>query len=341
MGTRLGLGSALLGALLGACASSPPGSTLEVSTDCQVRAMPGGGAGASPAPGGFSIGVGGFSGGSSAPKGGCDGPCPDSGPRSGVGGGISFDLGQLLRSARKPDPALGLLSAGPSFPAEFSMSCLPVRGLVQGGWPMVVDYALGGAGKVSVEIHLEEGGAPFVQRLDGGPGRHLSRFDLPASLGARPRPALVLVRADEDRGGPPAPAQVQLYGLGAGPRAVGSVAIDQVDFSPQNLRRSARETASYTFFARSDFNRLAVGVLRVHGGEGVIKVSLAREYPFDGGVSRGTWFGRGERRSWDGSDARNQPSLGAHILQVRAWASAAEAGDWVTAWSGRGVQVSE
>lgn len=334
MPSPLRLAVPLLAVLASACATAPGGPALEVGADCQVRQAPGATAGGGPPPGGFTLGVGGFSGGSSTPKYGCDGPCPES-HSSGVGLGIGLDLGQLLRSANRPDPAAPLRTGGPAFPAEFSMSCLPVQGLVKGGWPMVADYSLERPASVSIEIHLEAGGAIHVQRLDGSPGRHLTRFDLPASLGTAPRAALVLVRGGEDAG------RLQLYGLGAGPRAVGSVAIDQVDFSPSSLRRGAREKASYSFYARSDFNRLAATVLKVQAGEGAVRLSRVREFDHPGGVSRGTRFGQGGGQTWDGSDERNQTSAGVHLLQVRAWASAAEDGDWVTAWSGRGVQVSE
>lgn len=335
MPSRPCLALLFLAALSGGCATVPEGPALEVGADCQVRAASGGPAAGGPPPGGFTLGFGGFSGGSSSPKYGCDGPCPDSGHSSGVGIGVGLDLGQLLRSANRPDPAAPLLAKGPGFPTEFSMSCLPMHGLVKGGWPMVVDYTLARPGGVSIEIHLEGGGAAHVQHLDGSPGRHLLRFDLPASLGTAPRAALVLVKGGEEAG------RLQLFGLGAGPRAVGSVAIDQVEFTPSVLRRSARETARYSFFARSDFNRLAASVLKVQAGEGAIKVSRVREFDHPGGVSRGTRFGPGAAQPWDGSDERNQASPGLHLLQVRAWASAAEDGDWVTAWSGRGVQVSD
>jgi hypothetical protein len=333
MGTPLGPAAALLSAaLLAACATAPAGPSLEVSADCQVRPASGSTAGSGPSPGGFSVGLGGSR---SAPSpGNCDGPCPDSG-HSGVGVGIGLDLGQLLRAARRPDAAAPLRAEGPGLPAEYRMGCLPVRGLVKGGWPMVADYTLARAATLSIEIHPESGGAPHVQRLDGSPGRHLVRFDLPASLGDAAAPALVLVRGDE------AAAGLRLFGLGAGPRAVGSVAIDQVDFGPATLRRSARETARYSFFARSDFNRLAAAVLRVQAGEGAVRLNRVREFAHAGGVSRGTWFGRGAPQTWDGTDERSQASLGTHLLQLRAWASAAENGDWVTAWSEGGVQVAE
>lgn len=335
MGTRFGPAvAALATVLLAACATAPPGPALEVSADCQVRSATASAPGASPSGGGFGIGLGGFRS-AGQPSGNCEGPCPNSGS-SGVGVGVGIDLTQLLRSARRPDAAAPLRAEGPGLPAEYSMGCLPVRGLVRGGWPMVADYSLARAATVRIEIHPESGAPAHVQRLDGSPGRHLVRFDLPAGLGEAAAPALVLVRGEDE-----ASAGLRLFGLGAGPRAVGSVAIDQVDFGPPTLRRSARETARYTFFARSDFNRLAAAVLRVQAGEGAVRLAKVREFAHAGGVARGTWFGRGAPQSWDGTDERSQPSLGTHLLQVRAWASAAEDGDWVTAWSGGGVEVAQ
>jgi hypothetical protein len=343
------LAATLAAALQVACATALPGPALEVTADCQVRPLSSGGGGAS------------FRGGSTAYGGGApelgplastveappptdsDGPTPssDGKRRSSDGGGAGAAIAGAVAAAvgvaafaHYTDPAQMLRREGPMLPAKFSMSCLPVRGFVRGGWPLVVDYLSDGAGQPSLEIHLGTGGPAYVQALEGGRGRHLQHLALPPELGEEPRPALVLVKARGTGG----PGRMQLLGLGAGPRAVGSVAIDQVDFGPPVLRRSARQSASYGFHSRSDFNHLAVAMLRIASTGSEIRVSLAREYRFDGGVSRDSRFGP---HAWDGSDARNQTSPGAHLVQVRAWEAAGEAADWVTAWSIRSVQVSD
>lgn len=83
-----------------------------------------------------------------------------------------------------------------------------------------------------------------------------------------------------------------------------------------------KETARFSFYSRSDFNRAAAEVLRVINRDGDLQVRLARSIPFDGGVAAGTWVGRDKPLIWDGTDADRQPSLGQHLMQVRAWLSA-------------------
>lgn len=362
MATRFG--SALLAALLAGCATTVPGPALEVTADCQVR--PGAGSGGAPA-GGFSLGFGGGPGQPNGPVAATsdgvlaqglpsttsDGPPSStstgsdggrhksSGPSAGaVAAGIAVLFGGAIL-ANQASAGQVLRNDGPVLPAEFSMNCVPVRGFVQGGWPMVLDYVADGSANPSLEIHLGEGGPAYVRALDGGRGRHYLRFELPANLADGPKPALVLVRAGGAADTAGGPGRMQIFGLGAGPRAVGSVAIEQVDFSPPTVRLSARQKAAYSFLSRSDFNHVAVEVMRIAAVRGEIKVSLARGFRFDGGVGRGEWFGRAEPRTWDGSNAQNQPSLGPHLVQVRAWMAAGDEADWVTAWSARSVQVTE
>lgn len=342
-----GMVFAIAACLLGGCAAQHS-VVMNVTDDCRVLRQPRSGSADSPGMGvgvGMGAGVGSSSAGGSgvSPNSDCGRACSERGGHSSssVGVGVGIDLGKVFDALRQPDLARQLLELGPGLAPQFSMNCLPVRGFVKGGWPMVVDYVSNGAGDPVVELHLEDRDQPLVFPLDKANGRHFARFELPGSLGGSPRPALVLVRANGDRGGTAARGSIQLFGLGAGPRAVGSVAIEQVDFLPPTLRRSAQQKASYSFHAKSDFNRVAVEVLQVRYVDNQIRVGLARAFRFEGGVSRDTWFGRGEARTWDGTDARNQASLGSHLLQVRAWATAREDGDWVTAWSAAAVEVLE
>ena len=87
------------------------------------------------------------------------------------------------------------------------------------------------------------------------------------------RPAVLLLRSVRAGGGY-APGNVQLHGLGAGPRAVGSVAIEAVEFGPPVVQRSARQQASYSFLSKSDFNHVAVSMLRVDNAAGQVRVEL-------------------------------------------------------------------
>lgn len=334
----------ILGAL-GACAcASPTKPALELGEDCRLRSLPWDDQAAPP---GDLVFGGLFGGGPARPRDTEYNARSDSDypgrrgdtPSRGVGFGI--DLGTLLGQR---GPATDLvpewLAEGPGFDARYSNSCMPIRCLVQGGWPMVVDYSPDGQSITTIELHVQGQSKPVVFELVNNPGRRLMMFKLPASIGDSSRPAVMLVRSMRNKPGERGPGHARIHGLGAGPRAVGSVAIQQVDFRPPVIQRSALQQARYSFLSKSDFNHFAVGVLRIDGADGQIKVGLAREFGFAGGISRGTLFGRAPERLWDGTDAGNKASIGNHIIQVRAWMSSRNEADWVTAWSEQTVLVT-
>lgn len=332
---------------LGACAT-PASQPFEMSNDCRLRSLPWDEETTSP--GEFSFG-GIFGGGSRtssssdreySSRSDSDYPSKsDDGPSRGGGSvGFGIDLGRMLNQPHTADLVTDWLAAGPGFDARYSNSCMPIRCLVKGGWPMVVDYSPDGQSITTIELHVQGQAKPIIYELRNNRGRHLMMFELPASLGSSSRAAVMLVRSVRNKAGETGPGQARIYGLGAGPRAVGSVAIQQVDFRPPSIRRSAQQQASYSFLSKSDFNHFSVGVLRIDGVDGQIKVDLAREFSFAGGISRGTVFGRVPERFWDGTDARNEASVGSHIIQVRAWMSSRNEADWVTAWSEQTVLVA-
>ena len=269
-----------------------------------------------------------------------EGRRPREGRRSGGGAGFGFSFGSPLGGPMpQTDVADQLARSGPQFPQRFSMSCAPVQAFMRGGWPVVVDYQPTAGHNVVLEVHTQRSAQPYIVPLDARARRQLVKIDLPRTLGDEPQVALFLVRSirkDGSTGG-----RLQLFGLGAGPKAVGSVAIDQVEFQPGSMRVSQKQKASYSFFSRSDFNRSVVEILRVERGGDEIKVSLARAAPLPVGINRGTWVGKTEPLTWDGTDANNRISSGPHLLQVRAWLNAQDDRDWVAAWSPSTVVVSE
>ena len=160
-------------------------------------------------------------------------------PRGGFGFG--FGLPTALPAA-EPDLAEQLTQSGPQFPQRFSMSCAPVQAFVRGGWPVVIDYQPDSGSEVVLEVHSVGSGEPFILRLSRGPRRQIMTADIPDAFGQTPQVALFLVRARKE--GSNIPGGMQLFGLGAGPKAIGSVAIEQVEFSPDSMRVSQRQKAS-------------------------------------------------------------------------------------------------
>lgn len=320
-----------------------------ITSTCQVERPSDSGHGArsedAPSGSGLSFSIGGFALGGSRPRSPSyeseseNTPREESHSHGNVGVGLSINLGELFRHLGKPEIPQQLFEDGPRFESAFSMACIPVRGFVRGGWPLVIDYQADPGTVASVEIHVE-GRDPVVIPLRRGSEHNLLKLRLPDQLGNELSPALLLVRAVKDQPGAPVLGRINVFGLGAGPRAVGSVAIDQVDFQPGTMSLGKKETARFSFYSRSDFNRAAAEVLRVINRDGELQVRLARSIPFDGGVAAGTWVGRDKPLIWDGTDADRQPSLGQHLMQVRAWLSAQAGGDWVAAWSAWTVEVT-
>jgi hypothetical protein len=113
-----------------------------------------------------------------------------------------------------------------------------------------------------------------VLPLRGGSDHNLLKLQLPAKLGDTLSPALFLVRGVKDQPGAPELGRINVFGLGAGPRAVGSVAIDQVDFTPGTVSLGKKQSARFSFYSRSDFNRVSAEVLRVVNRDGDLQVQL-------------------------------------------------------------------
>lgn len=258
------------------------------------------------------------------------------------GFGLSLDLGTLFGGSPK-DPAKILASKGPIFPLAFSMSSLSVQGFVKGAWPVVLDFEMevGALGLLTV---TSDGLEPFFYRLDGTKvGRQLATLRLPQRFGERPRVGWYFVRVLSQGPGEVSPLYFRVFGLGAGPRAVGSVAIDQLRFQPGSIRPANKERVFYGFHSRSDFNKVSAEFLRVGLFNSQVIASLVDDEEI-GDVRRDENI---TNKFWDGKfgkvnkQFKGKPSLGQHVLQVRGWIGSKDVGDWVIAWSSELVRVVE
>lgn len=261
--------------------------------------------------------------------------------RGGGGIGIDLDLGGLFRPRRsRPDLAKTLAENGPLFPEIRSRDAFWVQGFARGGWPVVLDFKLDRPGLAWVEV-TAEGVAPFYYRLDGTrTDRQLVMLRLPPRFGDKPAPALFVVRTFAEGEGELTPLPLQVLGIGAGPRAVGSVAVDSVFFGPQSIRTRQKEKATYRFHCKSDFNKVAVEIHRIWFENGNFQMKRIKRDTLKGGVRRDSWVGRNNDKTWDGKAGR-RVSQGAHLLQVLAWTNAASDRDWVAALSEDQVSVSD
>jgi hypothetical protein len=233
-------------------------------------------------------------------------------------------------------PEKVLSERGPQFPSEFSMSNLSVVGFVKGDWPMVLDYEVREPGMFLLSISAE-GVAPFFYVLEGTqPARRQQILRIPARFGNQPIAGHFAVQALTNKPGEATPVFLRVFGIGAGERAVGSVAIDQLHFTPPSVRPKDKQTALYGFHSHADFEKVTAEFQLVGLMDGAVVGRLEYQEDVKDLVRRDTEI---QNKPWDPRKAKAAP--GQHLFQVRAWYTLKKGGDWVIAWSPQLVRVEE
>lgn len=234
-----------------------------------------------------------------------------------------------------------LLAEGPMLATTLNMSAFAVRGFVRGNWPLLIDFEQRSPGRAKLQISARDVSEIFEYDLSAAcppPRRCVIQMRLPVEIFGDPlRPAVIAATATDAQGKQTQP-EFNVYALGAGPRAIGSVAIDQVSFGPPVIRVADRQNAVYRFFSHSDFSNTSVEVWKVDYENDGARLFLVDDRLIDGGVRKDHWVGLNERRAWDGTEKGTRVSSGPHKVQVRAWD---RVGDWITAWSNDIVTVEE
>jgi hypothetical protein len=232
------------------------------------------------------------------------------------------------------DPVKLLSDHGPQCPDLYSMSALTVLGFVRGNWPMVLDYELREPGIYLVTVSVE-GLAPFLYLLDGSQTGHRQQiFPLPSRFGAQPRPATCTLRGLSSTPGEARPTFIRVFGWGCGPRSVGSVAIDQVRFTPPSVRPRDKQAALFGFHSHADFEKVTAEFERVGLVDGNIVAKVEDKQTIDDPVRTGTEIAN---KRWEARKA----SVGQHLLKIRAWYSVNKGANWVVAWSPEIVRIEE
>jgi hypothetical protein len=236
---------------------------------------------------------------------------------------------------------------GPQLPGVFNMSSFSVMGFVKGDWPVVFDYQLERDSLLIVVI-APEGQEPIIYRLNGKAGHWQNRLLVPAAVGTNSVVAEYTLRSLDDGLGQLGPAHLHVHGVAAGPKAVGSIGIDQVTFSPAAIRPALGERAHYTFHSISDFKNVEVNFVRLANDHGqIIAARIGKKS--SGSIAKnearnGDWDGKSDG---GGKEAEAFPPelrqwlkspTGQHLVQVRAWYGAKD-GDWATALSDEFVTV--
>ncbi|MDP8982741.1 MAG: hypothetical protein M3O35_19360 [Acidobacteriota bacterium] len=249
------------------------------------------------------------------------------GAAAGAVGAIA--LGTWLHSRSQPDHQLA--RNGPQAPDQFSMSGFEIHAFCMAGWPVVVEYYLEPGGVLQLTIEAE-GVQPIGYRLRATGRREQAIVHIPAYFPRKPVVGRYTIRAIRDGLGPVTPVYSRLFGLGGGERAVGSVAIDQVSFTPEHIRPKQKESARFAFHTHTDFDKVSAEFLKCVTAQSQMVAKLEDRTDMHRIVRDTT-----PSRDWNGKKA----TPGDHTLQVRAWESALDKANWVMAWSADKVIVEE
>jgi hypothetical protein len=230
-----------------------------------------------------------------------------------------------------------LLRDGPQMPMTYPVGTFSVRGFARNGWPIVLDFKPEPDTVTMLDVVFRKKTISLTVDTNGLEGRHLVKLALPQKGPAKKAvPATYVLRSvyrdGSERAGQAAP--VDIYGIGGGPRAVGSVAIEQLSMLPGTV--TAGTQARFAFSAKSPFNRTRAEVLKFVAADNQ-RIQLERVMTTeDDNVSVGPHGG-----VWDGLDQQNRSaSLGLHRFQVRAWFTSDDR-SWVGAIAPNLVRVSQ
>jgi hypothetical protein len=216
-----------------------------------------------------------------------------------------------------------------------------VHGFVQTGWPLVIDFKPQPGTQTIASISVPSHDPVFIT-LDSnsdGSRRVLNDVRIPA-LGAKGAHAGVIIvysvlPAHADAAGKPGSvtyAPLEIYGIGAGPSAVGSVAIENLSFA-QHRKMPGAGFATYGYLAEKAFANVVAEVLRFSAVGNTINVASIRQLQRGPGIAGA--FGPGQ---WDGLDAQSQKERGAMRLQVRGWMNSSDK-SWVGAVSPQAIVI--
>jgi hypothetical protein len=209
-----------------------------------------------------------------------------------------------------------LLRKGPRVPENASMSHLIVDGLIGPGWPVGLDFQLEGPGSLTLDI-TTAGNVHYHQELTNHLNGRGITITYPPDLD-KLQPATFDVEAKAPDGSNNRPS-VRIYGMAAGPHAVGSIAIDQLVFGPTEVK--INQAAQYGFHSHSDFSNVCADFMYTGVKDNQIVIKQDNETPLSP-------VSRDERAK---GSLPTKGTVGRHLLQIRAWRG--NSGDWVVAWS--------
>ena len=245
-----------------------------------------------------------------------------------VGVGALAGLALTEMFTHRGDHMDTLSQRGPQFPDLLHMSRFQVTGFLRASWPMILDYEAEQGSHTVLTIVPESGQAFTTVLPTQQTGRQRIRMTAPANIGGDLRIANFTILATRNKTNPEL-AFFRVYGFGAGPRAIGSVAIDQLTIGP-GIITSAQPNAQVAFHAHTAFDKVNAEFMQLTMVDNCMENKKFDDMPFKGRVLENNIV----QDNWNGK--KSHP--GQIQFRVRGWFAKENGGDWVSAFSPQLVQ---
>ena len=223
-------------------------------------------------------------------------------------------------------------SDGPRFPVKQTLGKFQAQGYALAGWPVAIDLdTLPGT---TNWLEIKDKKDHSVRLPIAGEGRRVPVLRIPAvawlDTPAVARFSIVSIYPADN--GEVRYQPLQIYGIAAGPRAVGSMKIAVTRFDPNET--SQPQNVRYALRADRQFDRSTVEVLRLPD-KGKNDLTLARDerlLPLPAGPHDGAWATMTQRK---------KDRSGVYMLQARAWLVGGrnDERDWTGAFAPNFVRV--
>jgi hypothetical protein len=261
-------------------------------------------------------------------------PPPPPPPPAQQGGGHEAEIAAAMILLIGAEVAVGELTGGkwvkpeeldrdgPRFPKAQALGRFEVQGYAAPGWPFALDLETLPETQTWLELRYKGSHKSFRVDVPEGRARRLVVLKLPGpaegGIGvARYTIHSALVRPGEE----PIDQPLLVYGIGAGPYAVGSLYLSVPSFGP--TRAAAPQQVNYAILAKRTFPEARAEILQLPRQGNKLTLISAQAYEVLGGEQRGNWGAM--------PPGKKPPKQGAYVLQVRAWRTQVQGSDWTGA----------
>lgn len=204
-----------------------------------------------------------------------------------------------------------LVQAGPSTDTYLNPKRFSARGFIQSGWPVVIKYRASADATPTLTIKpLFGGGATFTHMLPPSNGTD-RLYSFIAAFSRSDGKVVVADFAITARDASNVAVPVTILGFGAGPRAVGSIAIDQIRTDPPTVQRPTGKNVTlltFSYLLENDWDLVSEDLWRICKGI-FCNFSHPRNPYHPAGQSPQKWEWKITRKA----------KIGQYQLVIRAW----------------------